>query len=215
MGNEKPEAASGAVFVRYFGPTLDALRTLGGSGTIKEVVNQIAQDLKIPANVQEVMLPSGSPRFQNQIQWARLYLVREGLLSNSKRGVWALTDAGQHAHLSPGNAQAIFKKQAEIFRQQRIEASQGHQVVAAGSEKLGKKESAGTLSIPGLDSDQDAAEVGQCGNYREEVLAILRSIKPDSFERFSQKLLREAGFTKVTVTGKSGDGGIDGYGTLR
>jgi restriction system protein len=27
--------------------------------------------------------------------------------------------------------------------------------------------------------------------------------------------LREAGFTQVTVTGQSGDGGIDGYGTLQ
>ena len=38
---------------------------------------------------------------------------------------------------------------------------------------------------------------------------------PDAFERLAQRLLRESGFTKVEVTGKSGDGGIDGVGILR
>ncbi len=38
---------------------------------------------------------------------------------------------------------------------------------------------------------------------------------PATFERLCQRLLREAGFTKVEVTGQSGDGGIDGKGVLR
>ena len=52
-------------------------------------------------------------------------------------------------------------------------------------------------------------------DYREEVLEILLSLPPSGFERLAQRLLREAGFTQVTVTGKSGDGGIDGFGTLQ
>ena len=214
MGKEKVEPTLGAAFVRYFGPTLDALRALGGSGTVKEVVNQVAQDLNIPTDVQEEMLPSGSPRFQNQIQWARLYLVQEGLLTNSKRGVWGLTDAGRHAHLSSENAHAVYKKQAEIFRQQKVESNKGHSGGVLGVEKLAKKLPAEATPVSGENFDQDAVEAEQGGNYREQVLEILRNIKPDNFERFSQKLLREVGFTKVTVTGKSGDGGIDGYGTL-
>ena len=38
---------------------------------------------------------------------------------------------------------------------------------------------------------------------------------PDSFERLCQRLLRESGFRDVKVTGKSGDGGIDGHGIIR
>ena len=38
---------------------------------------------------------------------------------------------------------------------------------------------------------------------------------PDSFERLARRLLREAGFVSATVTGKSGDGGIDGIGVYR
>jgi restriction system protein len=47
------------------------------------------------------------------------------------------------------------------------------------------------------------------------LLVILRGIAPDAFERLAQRLLREAGFLKVEVTGRSGDGGIDGIGVLR
>lgn len=60
-----------------------------------------------------------------------------------------------------------------------------------------------------------AEETGAPSNdYRAEVLEILRALPPAGFERLSQRLLREAGFTHVEVTGQSNDGGIDGHGTL-
>ncbi len=46
-------------------------------------------------------------------------------------------------------------------------------------------------------------------------MAQLLVMHPSAFERLSQRLLREYGFIKVEVTGKSGDGGIDGTGVLR
>jgi restriction system protein len=83
----------GAQFVKYFGPLLlNALRGLGGSGTPDEVVERIAQDLHIPDEIQNEPLPSGEPCFRNQVHWARFYLVREGLLDSSKRGVWSLKE---------------------------------------------------------------------------------------------------------------------------
>jgi restriction system protein len=51
--------------------------------------------------------------------------------------------------------------------------------------------------------------------WRDQVLATMRAMEPAAFERLSQRLLREAGFVKVEVTGRSGDGGIDGVGVLR
>jgi len=50
--------------------------------------------------------------------------------------------------------------------------------------------------------------------YRDNFLEKLKSISPGGFERICQRLLRESGFEQVTVTGKSGDGGIDGHGIL-
>lgn len=52
-------------------------------------------------------------------------------------------------------------------------------------------------------------------DYRSEAIDLLLSLPPSGFERLAQRLLREAGFTQVAVTGQSGDGGIDGYGTLQ
>jgi hypothetical protein len=87
MVNKIKKDDEGAQFVRYFGPLLDALRGLGGSGSPEEVVERIAVDHSISDEVQNELLPSGQPRYRNQVHWARFYLVREGLLDSSKRGV--------------------------------------------------------------------------------------------------------------------------------
>src|SRR6266542_3847009 len=100
VGVKRRKNEEGAQFLRYFGPILDALRALGGSGTPDEVAERIAQDLKIPDEVQNETLSSGESRYRNQVAWARLYLVREGYLDSSKRGVWSLTERGRTANLS-------------------------------------------------------------------------------------------------------------------
>jgi restriction system protein len=43
----------------------------------------------------------------------------------------------------------------------------------------------------------------------------LYALPPDAFERLTQRLLRESGFVQVKVTGRSGDGGIDGVGIVQ
>lgn len=53
------------------------------------------------------------------------------------------------------------------------------------------------------------------GRWKDQLIARLMQLPPDGFERLAQRILREAGFVNVTVTGKSGDGGIDGVGTYR
>jgi len=52
-------------------------------------------------------------------------------------------------------------------------------------------------------------------HWKDRLLNVLRGLAPDAFERLAQRILREAGFIKVEVTGRSGDGGIDGIGVLR
>jgi restriction system protein len=65
--------------------------------------------------------------------------------------------------------------------------------------------------IEEISASEDVAEA----SWRDQLLAALLSMKPDAFERLCQRVLRESGFTKVEVTGRSGDGGIDGTGVLR
>jgi restriction system protein len=59
----------------------------------------------------------------------------------------------------------------------------------------------------------DAA--GEAQDWQEETLTAIATIQPTAFERLCQRILRESGFTRVEVTGRSGDGGIDGLGVLR
>jgi len=190
----KRRTEEGAQFVKFFGPLLDALRKLGGSGTPDEAVGQVASDLRVTDAEQDERLPSGQPRFKNQVAWARFYLFREGLLDKSKRGVWSLTEKGRATSLTFEQARELFLKWIRIFQEQRNAKA--------------------TAQEP--DAEELAEEAaGPSGNYREQVINLMLSLPASGFERLSQRLLREAGFTEVVVTGKSGDGGIDGNGTLR
>src|SRR5690606_25904606 len=145
------------------------------------------------SDLQNELTPSGQPRFRNQVAWARFYLVREGLLDSSRRGVWSLTDRGRNTSLTYEQATDVFRRWVAIFQERR-------KAKADAQEPL---------------EEQVAEETGAPSNdYRAEVLAVLRSLPPAGFERLSQRLLREAGFTHVEVTGQSNDGGIDGHGTL-
>jgi len=61
-------------------------------------------------------------------------------------------------------------------------------------------------------SDADETESEREHDWREGLIAALLQLPPDRFERLARRLLREEGFTSVTVTGQTGDGGIDGLG---
>lgn len=63
--------------------------------------------------------------------------------------------------------------------------------------------------------DEDVPDEEKPKDHRAALLEVLQSLPPGGFERLTQRLLRESGFQQVTVTGKSGDGGIDGIGTLK
>ena len=193
-GMAKRKDDEGAQFIRYFGPVLDALRKLGGSGKPDEVMEQIATDLALSDEIQNDLLPSGESRFRNQVSWARFYLVREGLVDSSKRGVWSLTERGRATSLTNVQGREIFLRWVSIFQAQR-------KAKAPVAEPIAEQVAEATGAPP--------------KDYRTETIEILLGLSPNGFERLSQRLLREAGFTQVVVTGQSGDGGIDGYGTLQ
>ncbi len=190
----KRKNPDGTKFLRYFGPLLDALRNLGGSGTPEEVAERIAKDMGLSDAEQNELLPSGGLRYRTNVAWARFYLVREGLLDSSKRGVWSLTERGRSAHLTLSQAGEIFSRWVKIFDEQRRAKSAADEPIA---EQVAEGSGAPTK------------------DYRAETLDLLLTLPPAGFERLAQRLLREAGFTQVIVTGQSGDGGIDGHGTLQ
>lgn len=178
-------------FARYVGPVIAAIRKLGGSGRPDEVRAVIARDLKISDAEQSEPLPSGvQTRFENQVHWARFYLAKAGYIDSSQRGVWTLTEKGrQLGEVSDADVQAIVKE------------------VNAQSRGAADEEADAAPSLSGA--------VPATGNYREELARTLQALPAAGFERFCQRLLRESGFQEVSVTGRSGDGGIDGIGILQ
>jgi restriction system protein len=193
----RKSTTQGPKFVSYFWPVVEALKRLGGSARPAEVREEIAAKLGISDTAQAETLQSGFPRFDNQVAWARFYLVKAGIIDSSSRGVWTLTEKGRAlTRLSHQEALAMFKSVHAQFHVDR------------GVDETPEAEEAEAAP------PQDAA-LPATTNYRQQILEVLRGLPPSGFERFSQRLLRESGFQEVTVTGRSGDGGIDGLGILQ
>ena len=177
-----------AEFTKYLGPVLDALRELGGSGRPREVIDKVAKNLGISDKTREETLKNGSSKWDNQVAWARQYLVYAGLIDNSKKGVWLLTALGQNTTLDEKQGHEIFKKQVALYQKTK-------------KEKINEKT---------IEND-NIHEIEK----EETLLDILKSISPIGFEHLCQRLLREIGFENVEITQRSHDEGIDGFGKLK
>jgi restriction system protein len=78
-------------------PVLQALKSLGGSGTIEEINTKVAEIAKIPSEQLEVLHnpeKGGMTEIEYRLMWTRTYLKIYGVIENSVRGVWSLTEKG-------------------------------------------------------------------------------------------------------------------------
>jgi len=94
-------------------PLLDAMREKGGQARPREIYDLIAHRLNLSEEERTVTNKNGYPRFENQIAWARSYLVKAGYLDSPSHGVWRLTDKGKDAHLDGPDIDAIFRRVLE------------------------------------------------------------------------------------------------------
>ena len=179
-------------FDQLMNPLLRALRALGGSGSVEEIYNKVIELERFPDEVisqQHDAENSNDTEIAYRLAWARTYLKKYGLLENSSRGIWALT------------AQA--KEVKEINSQDVVRA------VKALAKKEGESKGAGSAAPPDV-------EVSEEEEWKQKLYGLLtQKLSPAGFERLVQRVLRESGFTRVEVTGRSGDGGIDGRGIAR
>jgi restriction system protein len=173
-------------------PTVHALQALGGSGTIEEIYEQVVQILDLPDQVLEIIHGNTSQsEVEYRLAWSRTYLKKYGLIENSARGVWALVSTGIDTEAL--DAREIVK-------------------VARESDASRKKKTSHT-EFP--DESSNAMDTADETAWHQQLHQILLALDPQAFERLAQRILRESGFIQVQVTGKSGDGGIDGVGIAR
>lgn len=195
-------------------PTLRVLDSLGGSGTISEIDDAVFATSGLPEAALDVVYEkSGAPIFPDRCSWARSYLKMAGLLGSGGRGIWVLTETGRN-ELATGSDDSVrrlvasaYNERAQVYRER------------AAARAATQVESNPPPTAPMIDMEAEAgrAEIVEAEDltWTDRLLSVLGAMQPDAFERLCQRLLRESGFTKVEVTGKSGDGGIDGHGVLR
>ena len=175
-------------------PTVKAIQELGGSGSIDEINAKVYAIAKISDEI--LAIPHGdkgtSSEIAYRLTWTRNYLKNFGLLENSSRGIWALSKAD--IDVSKLNHVEIVKTVRDQNKSTQLPK------IATASEKI---------------EQEVTAEVDNTEEWKEKLLNILYEITPAAFERLAQRLLRESGFFQVEVTGKAGDGGIDGKGIVR
>lgn len=147
-----------------------------------------------PAELEQVYEKTGARVVQRNIEWAASCLRFLGYVSGGETGVWTLTEAGRHKQLSTDEANALARK----WNAHRRQLSLAGRTLPMGEENTDADEEQDNSPSPPVTS----------------LLDVLRRLRPDGFERLSQLLLREAGFSRVEVTGRSSDGGIDGHGIL-
>ena len=182
-------------------PTFIALKKLGGSGTNDEILNQVINDLNLPDEVADITHNGNvnQSELSYRLAWARTYLANYGAIQNSARSVWSITPDFV-------SVDVLDEKEVVAF------------VVKKNAEKKSRTAIVTTPKVLPEDDEplnDDEEFPDEIKPWKERLAGILQKMDPYGFERLTQRVLRECGFSQVEVTKKSGDGGIDGTGKLK
>ncbi len=180
-----------------YNPLLQALRELGGSGTIDEIAERVITILKVPDEVASVLHDtdnSNVTELEYRLAWARTYLKNFGMLERSGRGVWVIkADKQTVVRVDP----------TEVNR---------HTSALSRAKELASPSTDGETTAVAEAQDPESPDAA----WRQTLHRVLTTVlDPAAFERLTMRLLRESGFVHAEVTGRSGDGGIDGKGIAR
>lgn len=170
-------------------PALRAVRELGGTARLDEIDERVIADGDFTEAQLAVLHNEGpSSEIEYRLAWARSYLKGMGALASVSRGIWETTPLGRQ--LSEADIEPLLNQYKAELRGRRTKKQQ----TAEASD----------------DNDSD-----HNGDWKEELLAQMQAMSPAGFEQLAERLLRKAGFINTSVTGRSGDGGIDGLGVYR
>lgn len=184
-----PEVVS---FIPRILATLREMNGVAKAGAVKTAVVQAMSEAGEAMNVQ--MLASGVPKYQNDIYWARMYLVNAGLLEPAKTagyGTWKLTTQGWESPLDIATAAAIYFQTASKGNKNKDETD-----------------------MPAPSGDDLQQDLEGTVNWQVQLKEILWSLSDQGFEHLCAAIMTANGLDQIKVTGKSGDKGIDGMGLM-
>jgi restriction system protein len=171
-------------------PIIKSLQILGGSGSIQEIEENVITLLDLSEEKVNEIHKDNITTLSYKLAIACLYLKESDYLTKSEQGVWILTLDGLNMHNVTIDD---IKSRIDLSKIRDIDI----------------------LIEPDLRDFYNQSKELLNLTWQEKLLEVLKRLPPDKFERLCQRLLRELGFSNVTVTGKVGDGGIDGYGVIK
>lgn len=174
-------------------PTILALQELGGSGNVNEIYAEVIKHLDLPDRIIDFQHSekSSQTEIQYRLAWARTYLKNYGVIDNTSRSIWVILP--QHKNTMSVDVEDCINTVRRLF----------------GNKKPSKPNDNEDLEDDGIELPEEIKP------WRVKLHDILTNMDPFAFERLTQRLLRESGFTEVDITRKTGDGGIDGFGRLK
>lgn len=170
--------------------TFKALKELGGSGKNTEINDKVADLMELSEEVLDIphLNSSSMSEVQYRCAWARTLLKNHGAIENSARSVWAITV--EFSSIDSVDGEYIDKNCRKPIKNDNEPAEV-------------------QMENAGVETPEEVR------SWRRKLQDVIQNMDPFGFERLTQRLLRECGFTQVEVTKKVGDGGIDGTGKLR
>ncbi len=173
----------------------------------RDAVQTLADEFDLTEEERKELLPSGQQAiFNNRVGWARLYLVKAGLLEATRRGYFKITEQGHKALTQkPERIDKNFLMQIPDF-------------VKAWESIKGKRKPEKAESVPSETTPEESLESA----YQElhdglasELLQMVKQCPPDFFERLVVDVLIKMGYggsrkEAGQAVGKTSDGGIDG-----
>ena len=185
-------------------PILEVLGD-GNERLMRELTETLAQRLSLSETERKEMLPSGQQTFfSNRVAWAKTHLKGAGLVLNPNRGKVRISDAGKAVLAQkPSSINCRFLKQFPAYMAF---------VGPSASPRPDDVENIAGRQTP-LELLDTSFKILRHATA-EELLVKCKACSPAFFEQVVVRLLQAMGYGGVTgeasITGKSGDGGIDG-----
>ena len=182
-----PQLIQGMMFATVIG-----LEALGRSGSNAEIDDKVAELEGLTEDDQQILMPNGrNTRFNYFMAWARTHLKKAGIIESQGRALWAI-------------------KNDAVLPESREKCVEIYQITEANRRAQYKKS-----NVNEEVTEDESDDFQEAMDWHEQLLEVLKAMSPDAFERLAQRILRESGFSRVKVLGKTNDGGLDGVGVLR
>jgi restriction system protein len=189
------------------------LKAAQGEQRISDVVEQLAEELKLSKKDREELLPSGKQtRFANRVHWAKSYLKQAGLIKNTKRAHFIITQRGKE----------LLKTHSGMITREDLRQYDDFLDFESRTSSVEEKQSQSSSNKTIMDESNSTPDEVMRNAYEQinrtlahELLEKVRDASPLFFEHLIIQILIAMNYggtpdDKGRILGQSGDGGVDG-----